>query len=155
MAGRKPLPTKIHELRGNPGKRKRNRSEPKPKVTLPECPAHLDDRAVVEWDRISTKLAKLGLLTELDRAVLSAYCAVWSRMVDAEEHLARFGTVIKSPSGYPIQSPYLSIANRAIKQIEELSGEFGMTPSTRTRVMGLEEEGPDEFNQFLARAADR
>ena len=38
-------------------------------------------------------------------------------MVDAEEHLARFGTVIKSPSGYPIQSPYLSIANRAIKQI--------------------------------------
>jgi P27 family predicted phage terminase small subunit len=54
--------------------------------------------------------------------------------VDAERNLARFGVVIKSPSGFPIQSPYLAIANKAMEQMARLLAEFGMSPSSRTRV---------------------
>jgi phage terminase small subunit len=42
--------------------------------------------------------------------------------------------VIKAPSGYPIASPYLSIANTAMAQMTRLLVEFGMTPSSRSRV---------------------
>ncbi len=155
MTGRKPIPTKLHLLRGNPGKRKRNPREPQPTDAIPECPSHLDERAAEEWNRVVPRLTQMRVLADVDRASLAAYCVVWSRWVDAEDRLARFGTVIKSPSGYAIQSPFLGIANRCIKQLQELSSEFGMTPSSRTRVVALKEESADEFAEFLKGAAKR
>lgn len=41
MAGRKPKPTAIKELEGNPGKRKLNKKEPKPDKGMPVCPEWL------------------------------------------------------------------------------------------------------------------
>ena len=41
MAGRKPKPTAIKELEGNPGKRKLNKKEPKPEKGMPVCPEWL------------------------------------------------------------------------------------------------------------------
>ena len=76
----------------------------------------------------------LGLVTEVDKAALAGYCQAWARWVEAEEQLTRFGAVIKSPSGYPIQSPYLPIANKALDQMTRLLVEFGMSPSSRSRV---------------------
>lgn len=52
----------------------------------------------------------------------------------AEDEIATGGEVIKAPSGYPIQNPWLSISNRALKQCEAFIKEFGLSPSARTRV---------------------
>ena len=41
MAGRKPKPTAIKKLEGNPGKRKLNTKEPIPAKGMPECPQWL------------------------------------------------------------------------------------------------------------------
>ena len=38
MAGRKPKPTAVKKLEGNPGKRKLNKKEPVPAKGMPECP---------------------------------------------------------------------------------------------------------------------
>mgnify|MGYP006980038133 CR=1 FL=1 len=38
MAGRKPKPTAVKKLEGNPGKRKLNKKEPIPAKEMPECP---------------------------------------------------------------------------------------------------------------------
>ena len=46
MAGRKPKPTAIKELEGNPGKRKLNKKEPKPDKGMPTC--HYD-KAKADW----------------------------------------------------------------------------------------------------------
>ena len=40
--GRKPTPTTLKVLRGNPGKRKINTEEPTLDVLLPDPPGHLD-----------------------------------------------------------------------------------------------------------------
>ncbi len=37
MAGRKPKPTALKELEGNPGKRKLNKKEPIPGKGMPDC----------------------------------------------------------------------------------------------------------------------
>lgn len=41
MAGRKPKPTAIKKLEGNPGKRKLNTKEPAPVKGMPTCPEWL------------------------------------------------------------------------------------------------------------------
>ena len=41
MAGRKPKPTALKKLEGNPGKRKLNMKEPMPEKGMPDCPKWL------------------------------------------------------------------------------------------------------------------
>lgn len=156
MAGRRPKPSRIKEIEGNPGKRPLNRQEPKPEPEIPECPAHLDDEAKAEWNRIAPELLALGILARVDRAALAAYCRCWSLWVEAENQLRKFGAVIRTSKGYPIQNPYLGIANTAIDQMRKFLTEFGMTPSSRTRVRGEGGNGAaeedDPWQQFLSPA---
>ena len=129
--GRKPTPTALRQLRGNPGKRPMNEQEPKPRAVLPRCPAHLSAEAKAEWKRMAGKLYQLGLLTELDTTALSLYCQSYGRWVQAELKLAQFGLLIKTPNDQPAQSPYPSIANKCMEQMKSLLAEFGMTPSSQ------------------------
>ena len=46
----------------------------------------------------------------------------------------QYGVVIKGTNGFPMQSPYLAIANKAGEQVRLLLSEFGMTPAARSRV---------------------
>jgi P27 family predicted phage terminase small subunit len=134
MAGRRPTPTATKILNGNPGKRPINKSEPK-FSGIPTCPKHLDKAAKAEWKRVAAELTAAGLLTTVDRAALAAYCSAWSRWIGAETNIQKFGTVIKSPkSGFPIQNPYVGVANTALDQMRKFAVEFGMTPSSRSRI---------------------
>ena len=47
--------------------------------------------------------------------------------------LQKFGTMIKSPAGYLVQSPYVAIVNRQAYLILRIAGEFGFTPAARSR----------------------
>lgn len=150
MSGRRPLPTALKILRGNPGNRKLNRAEPKPDTRIPVCPRHLKGEARSEWRRTSRELHRLGLLTTIDRAALAAYCQVWARWVKAECEVERIGEVVKAPeTGYPIQNPFLSVANAALKQMRAYLVEFGMTPSSRSRLTVAPEAGQDPAETFL------
>jgi P27 family predicted phage terminase small subunit len=134
MRGRKPRPTHLKILEGNPGKRPLG-EEPQPSPDIPECPAHLDDEARAEWDRITPELRNCRLLTIVDRAALAAYCQAWSRWVKAEGIVRTSGEVLKSKTtGAVYQNPYLAIANRAMKQMKEFLTEFGLTPPSRVRL---------------------
>ncbi len=151
MAGRRPKPTALKTLAGNPGKRALNNSEPKPSG-IPTCPRHLDKEAKAEWRRVSGELLTLGLLTTIDRAALAGYCSAWSRWVAAELSIQKFGTVIKSPkSGYPVQNPYVGIANTALDLMRRFATEFGLTPASRSR-LHVETNGQpaDAFEAFMA-----
>lgn len=132
--GRKPVPTQLREARGNPGKRALNRDEPQPAVGASSPPAWLSASARARWLTIAPELEQLGILTTIDGGALAAYCQVWARWKEAEEKIIEFGQVIKTPKGYPIQSPYISIANKALSHVRGLEAEFGMTPSSRSRV---------------------
>lgn len=136
MIGRKPVPTALKVLRGNPGKRALPTDEPTPTAVseTAEPPEWLDDAAKTEWRRIAPILARHGLLTELDTDALIAYCEAWTRWREATQKIRQFGMVIKSPVGFPMPSPYLSIANKAMQTMRLLMTEFGMTPSARSRV---------------------
>lgn len=151
MAGRKPLPTHLKVLRGNPGKRPLNDREPQPRRVTPRMPDHLSPEAKKEWRRMAKRLAKLGLLTEIDGAALAAYCTAYGRWVEAERNVQKYGTVMLSPDkGWPVQSPYLSIANKAMEQMHKFLTEFGMTPSSRSRIqVEPPQEAADPFEELF------
>lgn len=149
---RKPKPVALKLLAGNPG-RHRLPNVPQPATELPDCPEHLSGEAVVEWERISPQLVKLGLLSQLDRAALAMYCSAWGRWIDAERKLEEGGTVVKSPSGYPIQNPYLAVASGAAKQMFRMLAEFGLSPSARCS-LDLVPNQPQSTLALFARRRD-
>jgi len=104
MRGRRPKPTRLKVLTGNPGKRPMNKHEPKPEPAVPGCLNELGPVARREWDRLASELCKLKILTALDRAALAAYCGAYALWAEATEAIQKFGTMVKSSSGYPIQS---------------------------------------------------
>ena len=132
--GVKPRPTHLKVLEGVQNKKRINDKEPKPFPKAPDPPKFLDHIATNEWKRIAPELEKLGLLTGIDMSALAAYCDQFSRWVQATEKIQNEGMIISAPSGYPVQSPYLSIANKALDSMKKFLTEFGMTPSSRTRI---------------------
>lgn len=136
-------PTALKVLAGNPGKRPIPTNEPKPEPVIPSCPSHLGRAAKTEWRRIVPELAKLGLLTRVDRAALAAYCVAWGRHVEAEFELMACGLTVTSPNGYPQQSPWLAISNRALDQVRRFAAEFGLTPAARSKVTAANADDAD------------
>jgi P27 family predicted phage terminase small subunit len=135
-------------LTGNPGKRPLNADEPQPAAAIPEPPAELSPAARAEWDRLAAELGALGMLTNLDRAALAAYCGAYALWAEATEAIQKYGAMIKSPQGFPIQSPYLAIANRQAEIMMRIASEFGFTPASRSRISAPVEPQPhfDLFN---------
>jgi len=132
--GRKPKPTYLKVLSGNAGKRPLNRDEPNPVPDVPECPEILSANAKEEWARIAPRLAALGLLTQIDRGALAGYCFHWGVWEVAMEHVKEEGPVVYAKTGFPLVNPWLAVANKSMAEMRAFLAEFGMSPSSRTRV---------------------
>jgi P27 family predicted phage terminase small subunit len=134
MRGRKPKPTRLKLITGNPGKRPINPREPKPATGVPTCPAHLNPSAKAEWKRLARQMHVLGMISELDRAALAAYCQAYGRWAEAERKLKETPMLLKLPSGIIQQSPWLAIANKQLELMAKFMSELGLSPVSRTRV---------------------
>ena len=141
--GRKPKPTALKMLEGNPGGRPLNTKEPKPEKKAPRCPSWLEDEAKKEWKRMAKVLEQMGLLTEMDMAAFAGYCQSYARWKEAEEFIEKHGTIVKTPSGYWQQVPQVSIAQQNLKTMLKFCSEFGLTPSSRSRMIAGEAKEAD------------
>lgn len=155
--GPKTKPTKLKILTGTARSHRLNPQEPKPELATPDAPGHLTEAARKEWDRVVVDLVALGILTNLDRGALAAYCQAWGRWSAAETALARMaerdastdGLIIRTKSGNLIQNPLVGAANKAMADMVRYAAEFGLTPSARTRVAGLDmTAGPNPFAEL-------
>ena len=142
MRGRKPKPTALKLIDGNPGKRPIRGVDPMPPGDKPTCPAHLSPTAKAEWKRMAGVLHEIGLLTRIDRTVLAAYCQAYGRWVEAEKKLAETPALLKTPAGYVQQSPWLTVSNKQVELMVRLMGELGLSPSARARLAIQVPTGP-------------
>jgi P27 family predicted phage terminase small subunit len=155
-SGRKPTPTALKLVKGNPGKRPLNSREAKVKLSRPAMPPFLCDDAKAEWDRIVDTLYTAGLLTALDAAALAAYCAAYGRWAQAERALRQAeqdengGLVTRTATGNVIQNTLVGIANKAANDMVRFACEFGMTPSARSKVIAGDPDAlPDPSAEFF------
>ena len=140
--GRKPHPTALRSAQGNPGKRAYNHAEPVIDGDAPDCPPHLNVEAQGEWARLAGPLHDAGILTLADRAALAAYCQCYGRWVEAEERLAATPTMLKTPSGFVQQSPWLAVSNKQLELMVRYMAELGLTPAARSRIVAIRDAEP-------------
>lgn len=137
--GTRPKATRLKLLSGNPGKRPLNEHEPQPTLppSLPDPPKHLTSDGRKEWFRVGGFLLRMRVLTEADLTALSAYATVYGRWMAAECEIKRKGILVPAAvkSKFRVQNPMLAVANKAFQQMSQLLGEFGLTPSSRTRII--------------------
>jgi P27 family predicted phage terminase small subunit len=170
--GRPAIPGKVHYLRGNPSKLPVDAltDDFQPDVELPTCPGHLQDEARKEYRRIGKELERYGLISKLDRGVLSMACERWAEYVWAQRKMAELneqdpngekGYIDRTPNDYKVMSVYLQIARSSESQYVKLCNELGLTPAARSRVkasspqlhlpgMGPEDEGGHSLASFAA-----
>jgi P27 family predicted phage terminase small subunit len=151
--GRKAVPTAIKEARGvDPKRRKRN--EPRPKSAgATDAPDGMADAARNWWDYYAPLLAGLGVLTEVDRMALADLCRLRASLdrMYAELDAAESVMIVRSPSrgaedGATPNLRTLPVVKDIQSQqalIMRLQEQFGLTPSSRTRV-DLGEKKPEK-----------
>lgn len=133
MPGPRPTPTKILKARGS-WRANGRKDEPQPEATIPPAPAVLAGKAMEEWDRVAPVLHATGCLTLVDMAVLATYCQAFADWQQAIEEITKTGPVVRAPSGFAVQNPYVSLKNQAAKQMLACAAELGLSPSARTRI---------------------
>ena len=142
--GRKPKPTALKQLEGNPGRRPLQKNEPKPDKRAPRCPSWLEEEAKKEWKRMGKLLEQMGILTEMDMAAFAGYCQAYARWKEAEEFITHHGSMIRTPNGYLQQVPQVSIAQTNLKIMLKFCEQFGLTPSARSRIAAEESSVQDK-----------
>ena len=150
MKGRKPVPTHLKVIRGNPGKRKLNKNEPLPIGDLVDAPEWMAESQRQNWN-YAVENAPKGLLKKLDRSVLVAWTVAEDLHRRSSEQVEKFGILTKAPNtGLPMQSPYLPVVNKQAQIMLKAAELLGFTPASRSRVQVIEDRPSDEEDPWAA-----
>lgn len=132
--GTKPKPTRVKELEGNPGHRAINRAEPKPDVAEPRAlPYGVTKTARGFHKRYAPLLVRLGILTEADEAAFNLMSLHYGLAIDAARELREAGLTVDGRDG-PKKHPLAQVFRDNSSSFRQYAGEFGMTPSARSRL---------------------
>lgn len=148
MAGRKPKPTHVKKIQGNPGKRALPQNEPQPAAARPNKPKDLGPYASKLWDAAADELENMGVLTRADGPALRMMCETWDRYFEARRIVNAYGSLTyeTASDGGPLikKNPAVGIMENAERSLRAWFGEFGMTPSARSRVEKALEDDDEE-----------
>lgn len=148
MKGRKPKPTAIKKMSGNPGKRALNKREPEYPELGAAPPDFLDEYGKREWLRVFALIENNGVVKASDAALLAAYCGAFSDFARLSELSQGKGFVIKAQNGCPMMSPLFTALSKARNDMARLMSELGFTPVSRSRVIADKKTDDDPFAKF-------
>ena len=140
MKGRKPKPTNLKKLQGNPGKRRLNKRQPKPRASGLE-PSAVGAREVAFRDVVAPVLRKAELLTDADLPAFEMMTAHFAIAQEAAACIRAIGfTTYKTGRGR--KRPITQVFRDNSTAFRAYAVEFGMTPSSRSRI-SLPEPEPE------------
>lgn len=132
--GRKPKPSWLKIVTGNPGHRPVNDAEPEPVGDLVAPPDWFTDAQKVEWKK-AIDAAPAGLLKQLDQSMLVVWVVAKVQHAEAAQQVSKYGALIRTPvTGAPMQNPYVAVMNRQAALMMRAAAEMGFSPSSRSRV---------------------
>src|SRR5512145_2173178 len=88
-AGREPKLTNLKLIQGTYRPDRAHPSEPKPRATVPPCPKFLQGEARKLYQKTAKRLARIGLMTELDDMALAMLCQGWQEYLDNTEQVKK------------------------------------------------------------------
>ena len=148
MRGRRPKPTVVKQVEGNPGKRSLAKVDLTSDPAAPPCPTWLDFDARLIWKEQVKELMCLKMLRRVDQIALACLCDSVANLKSGIRRLLKLKAQLrnqgkdpddallsKTPGGAVIQSPLLAIINREKVNVQRFASEFGMTPAARARLL--------------------
>ncbi len=153
IRGPKPVPLEILKIR-NSRRAENNKTAPIPSQRKPRLPAWLDDDAKKCWRNVASQLRMMGVLTRVDENALARYCQLWARWKRAELFIQKYGNTypLKDNEGAVKcfqQFPEVAIAHRLALALTKMEAEFGMTPSSRSRIHVDVQPQASSLQEFL------
>ena len=155
--GPKPEPTPLKIVRGNPGRRRLNKSEPQPPADGVVMPTHLGEVASSKWAELLPLLQAVKVMTRADVEALARYCDTYEWWLATRAKLKKEGDTYpilndKGDVKYIAQRPEVSIANKLAAQLRQLESDFGLSPAARTSLK-VQPDAKEEsvLSKFLAR----
>lgn len=149
IRGKKPKPTKLKIMEGNPGKRPLNLNEPKPLLIAPECPKELSHKAKEIWNRFYPEMERTGILAYIDEMAFTGLCQNYAIYLETEKFLEEKGRTYKTRRGKIKTRPEVYISNNALNFVKAFAVEFGLTPSSRGRISLPSGTLDDELEKLL------
>jgi len=145
-SGPKFLPTAIKELNGTARADRANPDEPVLTALTepPKAPSYMQEMAKRAWRRMASILVEMQVLTKADLVALEAYCVLYAHWRDAETHLKQ-SMMVTGSNGQPMLSPYHRASRDCLKEMRAWMLEFGLTPSSRSRVR-IKKTEPQEMD---------
>jgi len=155
--GRKPTPSHLRLVQGNPGKRPINDAEPKSRRERPSAPSHISDLAREVWGQAVLILDEMGILTRADTFAIEMLCEAMADHRSAGQTIkacaiqhreavaigndtdfsadGRYYRTINQAGGVMWRShPAVALRSDADRRIRAWCAEFGLSPSARTRI---------------------
>jgi phage terminase small subunit len=116
MRGRKPKPTVLKLITGNPGKRPLNKEEPKPDLLDGPitAPSWFNEPAKREWDEQISYLTQNGVIGKNELSILTQYCQLYGDYVSDAQSRRPMNAAI-------------------IAQMRGLRADLGIGPSVRSK----------------------
>lgn len=153
MAGRRPKPTALKILEGNPGHRRLNPREPKPVPGVPAPPIELSKKSQSTYAMLATQLSALGVLTIADGPALELLADVLTEYRAARDVVQSQGSTYKcrtKNNGLLTRiRPEVRIAESAMKRSLAMLTEFGLTPAARVKVTAALDKPTDDDKQMF------
>jgi P27 family predicted phage terminase small subunit len=95
-------------------------------------------RARALWSRLVPELLRRKQYIGLFEIELGRYCVSFGEYVEAQESIEKIGLIVKTPNGFPIQSPYVVIRNRQHEIMLRLAADLGLNPVAQMRLDGVQ-----------------
>jgi P27 family predicted phage terminase small subunit len=146
--GRPRKPTALKKLQGTFRKDRAVANEPEPPKTCPDKPKGLDKIAAERWDFLAPQLHQMGVLTLVDGSVLEGFCRHYSRAVQADRAIDKFGMIVETPFG-PKLNPAVRVSRESWTVLNQLSAKLGLSPSDRARLSVPEKAPVDDTEEDL------
>jgi phage terminase small subunit len=130
-SGRRPQPTSLKLLRGNPGKRKVSKREPKPPEGDVVMPSGLSAGAVEMWQELAPIALAMRTLTPADVRVFGTLCELQATLLAA--------SAAKSDPAPEIQGGAIKLERDTAVAVRPYYALFGLEPVSRARMVTPQE----------------
>jgi P27 family predicted phage terminase small subunit len=149
-AGRRPKPSALRILEGTAkGPRKREPSAP---IGVPPIPERLkvDETALAKWHELAAILTGMGVLTTGDGEALATLCEVHAAEQSCLLQFRAGGAVMHTDLGGVKPNPAGPLYRSLVAMKASLLSEFGLTPSSRTKLATQIQTPKDDLEDFFA-----
>lgn len=107
-----------------------------PLTKTPSVPKYFNSYAKAEWKRVMPRLIEDRIITKADLGGIEDFCVARGRIREIED-------LFRAAGGAPCKVLF-GMQNRAMQTARQLAAEYGLSPTSRARVQGQNDDEADD-----------